>query len=131
MQPTTTNERPLGELISALTRETSELVQKEVQLAKAELAEKAHDAMAGALAFSAGAAVTAAGIIVLLFAVVYGMAELMAPWLAALLVGAVALAAGFVLLRTGRNRMWPSKLAPRRTARSVVETAEYVREHLQ
>jgi hypothetical protein len=95
----------VGDLVKELSEQTSTLVRKEVELAKAELAIKGKKAGAGAgmfggaglFGFFAFAALTATFILAL--------TEAVAPWLAALIVTAVYGAIAGVLALQGKNKV--------------------------
>jgi O-antigen ligase len=105
----------VASLISRLVGELSTLFRKEIALAKAEISESVSHAKAGAIAVAAGGAVIFAGLLVLLAAAVLALAKVMDPWLAALLVGIVAGAIGFVLIQSGKKQLEPSALKLERT----------------
>lgn len=117
------SEKSLPTLISDLTRETVELIRKEIELAKAELSEKisATETAVGSLAV--GAIVIFAGILVLLQAVVNSVALVLppepAPWLAPLIVGAVVVVIGYAVLKSGRSQLKAENLKPHRTMNSL------------
>jgi uncharacterized membrane protein YqjE len=98
-------DRAVGELVKELSEQTSLLVRQEVELAKAELAEKGKKAGAGAgmfggaglFGFFAFAGLTATFILALSTAV--------APWLAALIVTVVYGAIAGVLALQGKNKV--------------------------
>src|SRR3954464_14922255 len=93
------DERSLGELFAELSRETSVLVRKEVELATTEMTAKAKIAAAGAGVAAAGGALAHAGFLVLLAAVVIGLTNVgLAPWLSALIVAVVTMIVGYVLV---------------------------------
>lgn len=126
--------RPIGLLVGDLMSDAAELVRKEIQLAKAELAEKASLLGSGAASLAIGALVTFAGLLVLLDAAVYGLADLLgdAPaWLSPLIVGVVVLGVGMALLLKGRADLKPENLAPRRSLESMRRNAEMVKEQLR
>jgi xanthine/uracil permease len=66
-----------------------------------------------------GGAVAFAGFLVLLEALVLGLSERLAPWLAALIVGVVVAIIGYIMLHTGRKRLEPAVLKPRHTQESL------------
>src|SRR3954449_1368879 len=115
-------DRAVGELVKELSEQTSLLVRQEVELAKAELAEKGKKAGAGAgmfggaglFGFFAFAGLTATFILVLATAV--------APWLAALIVTAVYGAIAGVLALQGKNRV--NEATPPVPERAVDSTKE-------
>jgi xanthosine utilization system XapX-like protein len=60
-----------------------------------------------------------AGLVILLLAAVYALAMFMAPWLAALIVGVVAMIVGFVMVQSGKKHLEATHLAPERTMNSL------------
>jgi hypothetical protein len=116
----------VASLISRLVGELSTLFRKEVALAKAEISESVSHAKAGAVAIAAGGAVIFGGFLVLLAAAVLVLAQIMAPWLAALLVGIVAGAIGFVLIQSGKKQLEPSALKLERTQEALRKDKDMV-----
>lgn len=98
-------EKSLGQLLADMSRELSELVHDEVQLAKLELTEKAKKLGEGS-AMLAGAAV--AGFLALgalVTCAVAALALVLSVWLAALIVAAVLLGAAGVTGLAGMARL--------------------------
>ena len=119
-------ERSLGELFAELSRETGQLVRKEVELATTEMTAKAKKAGADAAVIAAGGALLHAALLVLLAAFVLALAQLgVTAWLSALLVGVVTAGIGYMLLNRGRTSMRRSTLAPTQTMESLKETATW------
>jgi hypothetical protein len=127
--------RNLSQLFSDLTTESTALVRKEVELAKAEVAEKVNQVTTAGIALAAGGALLFAGLIVLLFAAVFGLALLLEPTsppaLSALIVAIVTMIIGGIALMIGRNRLKASNLAPRRTTESLRRDKDLVKEHVR
>jgi tetrahydromethanopterin S-methyltransferase subunit C len=93
-----------GELVSQLSSEVSTLIRDELQLAQAEMTQKTKKAGVGAGLFGGAGLVGLYGIGALVTAAILGLAVVMDPWLAALIVGVALLAiAGLVALRGKRN----------------------------
>jgi VIT1/CCC1 family predicted Fe2+/Mn2+ transporter len=121
-------ERPIAEVAKDLTGDLSLLVRQELELAKAELAEKARRATpgvgmfggAGALALCAAGALTAFLILV---------CSLFLPnWAAALLVGFVLAAAALALAMQGKERVASAgKPVPEQTIETVKEDVEWAK----
>lgn len=130
MQVTTKDERSLASLFKELTGEMSVLVRKEVELAKVETTEKATQAGAGLASLAVGGAVAFAGFLVLLAALVLGLGQVMALWLAALIVGVVVLGIGFMLLQKGRDNLKAQNLTPRRTVESLRRDKQFAKEQM-
>jgi len=120
------DERSLGELIAELSRETGQLVRKELELATTEMTAKAKKAGADAAVMAAGGALLHAALLVLLAAFVIGLAQLgITPWLSALIVGILTAGVGYLLVNRGRASMRTTTLAPTQTLESIKETATW------
>ena len=100
-------------------------------LLKAELHEKFSRVGQGATALGAGALIAFSGWLVLLAAAVLGLATVVPPWLAALIVALVVLAIGATLLLVGKNRFDANSLTPQRSLRSLREDEAWIRERLR
>jgi uncharacterized membrane protein YqjE len=121
-------EQSTGDLIRQLSEQTSDLVRQEVALAKAELTQKGKQAGIGAGMFGGASLMTVLGLIALTAAAIAGLSEAMDVWAAALIVGAVYLAAAGVLALLGRNRIqegMPAK--PEQTIETVKEDMEWAK----
>jgi len=120
------DERSIGELFAELSRETSVLVRKEVELATTEMTAKVKTAGTQAAIVATGGALVHAGLLVLLAAIVIALAQVgVAPWLSAFLVAGVVMAVGYVLVKTGMGKMRATSLAPTQTMESLKETATW------
>ncbi len=114
-----TSERPLRELLAELWEHSETLVRQEFQLALAELDSRVDNAKHAAASAAIGGAVVYGGALSLIAAVILLLAEVIAAWLAALLVGVVLLGVGFMLLKKAQERAKPENLKLERTARNV------------
>jgi len=121
--------RSVSELMQQLTEQTTRLAQKEIELAKAEMAVKGKRlglgagalSTAGLIALLASGAATAAAIL--------GLATALEGWLAALIVAVVYLALAGVLALVGRSKVQAATPpVPEQTAESVKEDVEATRE---
>ena len=120
------DDRSLGELFAELSRETGVLVRKEVELATTEMSAKLKSAGGHAGIIAAGGALAHAGLLVLLAAIVLGLAELGVPfWLSALIVAIAVMAGGYALATQGMSRMRAINFAPRQTIDTLKETASW------
>jgi uncharacterized membrane protein YqjE len=121
-------ERPVGELLRQLSQETTTLVKQEIELAKAEMAEKGKQAGIGAGMFG-GAGVS--GLLALIFlslAVVAALDTATWAWLAALIVGLVWAAAAAVLALQGRNKVQQATPpAPEQAIESTKEDVQWAK----
>lgn len=122
--------RSLGELLHDLSDGTAELVRQEVRLAKTEVLESVRELTRGttwvgvgiALAMCAAGAMIASLILALAR---YGLGG--RTWLAALIVAVAFAVAGWLCVMRGINALTASRLAPRETATSIKETAEWLK----
>ena len=126
------SEAPLAELIKQLSEQSSRLARQEVELAKAELAYKGKRAGigagmfggAGAFAFYAFGALTAAAILALSTAV--------DAWLAALIIAVVYGAVAGVLALQGKNKVQEATPpVPEEAAESVKEDVQWAKTRAQ
>jgi hypothetical protein len=120
------DERSLGELFSELSRETSVLVRKEVELATTEMTAKARTAGAHVALAATGGALAHAALLVLLAAFVVGLSQLgISPWLSALIVAAIVGAVGYVLIHKGMAALRETRVVPTHTVQSLKEDAKW------
>ena len=121
-------ERPIGDLLKQLSEETTTLVKQEIDLAKAEMAEKGKQAGIGAGMFG-GAGVS--GLLALIFLSFAAMAALdtsIAGWLAALIVGVVWTVVAAVLALQGKNKVQEAvPPAPEQAIESSKEDVEWAK----
>ena len=94
-----------GELVRKLSTQLSELVHRELELARTELTAKGKRAGAGAGLAGAGGVVALFGVGTLVAAAVAGLATVVPVWLSALIVGVVLLLVAGVLALVGRGRL--------------------------
>jgi uncharacterized membrane protein YqjE len=121
-------ERGVGELVRQLQGQVSTLVHQEVELAKAELAEKGKKAAAGAgmLGGAGVAALLALGALTAFL--ILALALVLPTWVAALIVTALWAAAAAVLGLLGRERMRElGKPVPEKTVETVKEDVQWLR----
>src|SRR5829696_3870874 len=102
---TTADDRPLGELVQDLSRQTSTLIRQEMRLAQAELAEKGRHAGKGAGIFGGAGVVALYGVGALIAAAILGLATVLEPWIAAAAVGVGLLLVAGVLALTGKREL--------------------------
>ncbi|MHB0765033.1 phage holin family protein [Stutzerimonas sp. NM35] len=123
------NDSSVGGLLRQLTHEVPSLITKELALAKVELTESIRATKAGAASVASGGAVLLGGFIILLMSAVYGLSEVMAPWLAALIVGGVVVVIGLIMVSAGKKKFEASSFKPERTLHSMNKDKEAVRGH--
>jgi hypothetical protein len=118
--------RSLADLVAELSRETGQLVRKEVELATTEMTAKAKRAGVHVATAAAGGALVHAGLLVLLAAIVIALAQLgVTPWLSATLVAVATMAIGYMLVNKGMTALKGTSVAPTRAIESVKEDVRW------
>jgi len=112
-------------LVSEIGGQLVELAQKEVELARTELVTDVRAGRNAAIALAAGGVVVLMGATLLLVAAVLALAEIMAGWLAALIVAAVVLTLGIVTAVVGWSRR--PRAALTLTRKSLKEDWEWLK----
>ena len=97
--------RPTGDLLKELSNQTSTLVRQEIELAKAELAEKGKKAGVGAGMFGGAGLFGVFAFAALTTCIIAALDSALPLWLAALIVAVVYAAVAGVLALQGRNKV--------------------------
>lgn len=120
-------DRSTRSIVRELMHEIPNLFTKELALARAEMRENMELTRRGATEVSTGGVVLLGGYLVLLLAAVYALSEVMAPWLAALLVGGIAAIVGYMMVKSGMRHFDRQELRPDRTISAVHKDADAIR----
>ena len=126
-----TDSRSFPELISALTGDLAELVRKESELVRTEVAEKLAETARAGQQIGIGGALLLGAFLVLLQALVIALSKVMDPLWASIVVGVVVGLIGFSLVRSASRKITPAGLAPGRAARQFQKDAQLVKEQVQ
>jgi len=127
----TTSERSLGELFSDLSKDTGTLVRKEVQLAKTEMSEKLTEVGKNVGFLVIGGAIAYASLLFVLAALAVGLAGIMTPWLAVLIVGLIVGLVAFALVQKGLSALRQTSLVPQKTIETLKEDKEWIQQQVQ
>jgi hypothetical protein len=114
-------------LLRRLVSDVSSLFAQELALLKAETVESIGDLKTAAVSLMMGGAVAFMGAFFLLLAAVYGLSNVVDPWLAALIVGGVVTLIGVIMLMTGSKKLEPRAVAPSRTAESLRKDTQMIK----
>lgn len=121
-------DQPIGELVRQLSEQTTELVRKEIELAKAELQVKGKQVGIGAGMFGTAGVLGLYAFGALTACVILALATAMAAWLAALIVGVAYAAVAGVLALTGKGRVQKGvPPVPEQTIDSVKEDVAWAK----
>jgi hypothetical protein len=124
-------ERSLPELLKQLSEETSRLVHQELELAKAELTQKAKQAGMGAGLFGAAGVVGLLALAALTACFILALNAVMPAWLAALLVAVVYGAVAAVLALRGKAKVkQATPPLPEQTIETVKEDVEWAKNQM-
>lgn len=119
MSPQVQPERSIGELFAVLARQTSTLIQQEVQLASAEFKAKATAFARGSTLLVVGVACLVLGAAALVAALIAGLTAVLPLWASALIVGAFLAAAGGTIVMTGLAGIRAIQPLPTATIRTL------------
>lgn len=95
----------IGQLVSRVTEQLARLVRAEIDLAKAEMQIRAQNAAIGIGMFVVAGVLSLYGLGWLLNSAALGLANVVAPWLAALIVGVVLMALTATLALVGKRSL--------------------------
>jgi MFS family permease len=124
----TQRDRPVGELFKQLSDEATTLVRKEIELAKAEMAEKGKKAGIGAGMFGGAAMLGLLALGALTACFILALDTAMAGWPAALIVALVYAATAGVLALIGRKKTQEATPpVPEETVESVKEDVQWAK----
>jgi Flp pilus assembly protein TadB len=122
------DDRSIGELFTELTQETSTLVRQEIQLAKAEMSQKASRVGKDIGFLAAGGAVAYTGFLAILAGIIALLGLVIPVWVSALLVGIVVAVIGYFLVRKGLDALKQEDPAPQETMESLKEDRQWMRD---
>jgi hypothetical protein len=121
-------DRPIGDLLKQLSQETTTLVRQELELAKAEMAQKGKQAGVGAGMFGGSGASALLGLGALTAAAIAALDTGIALWLAALILALLWLAVAGVLAVTGKGKVQQATPpVPEQTQESVKEDVRWAK----
>jgi len=122
------NDRSIAELIAELSREMTTLVRQELQLAKAEMSQKASRVGKNVGFLVVGGVVAYTGLLAIIAAVIIVLGIVIPLWLSALVVGAVIALVGLILVIKGANTLRQEDPAPQETMETLKEDREWLRD---
>lgn len=123
-------ERSLGELFSELTRDTSTLVRKEIELAKTEMTDKATKAGKNVGFLAVGGAVAYAGALAFIAGVILLLGQAIPLWLSAVIIGLIVAGVGYFLIQKGLTALKHIDVVPRQTIETLKEDTEWAKDQI-
>jgi uncharacterized membrane protein YqjE len=126
--PTDRDDQTLGQLVNEVMRDVSELMRKEVELAKLELREEAAKASKAGAKLGAAAAAGYLALLLASFALAWGLAWAIGPGWGFLIVAVLYAIVAVVLFINGRKQFRTISPMPRQTVETLKEDASWARE---
>jgi uncharacterized membrane protein YqjE len=120
-------DRPIGELVKDLSAQTSTLVRKEIELARAELQEKGKVAGKGAGMLAGAAVFGLLAMGALTAALIALLDKAMATWVAALIVMALWAIVALVLAKAGQKALKSATPPAPQTVETVKEDIQWAK----
>jgi hypothetical protein len=117
----------MGELLKQLSQETTTLVRKELELAKAEVSEKGRQAGVGAGMFGGAGAAGLTALFALTLTLIFALDTFMKGWLAALVVTLLWGAIAGALAVLGRDRIKKATPPAPQTVETVKEDVRWAK----
>ncbi len=122
-----TSEASLGDLVSRMTDDLSNLFRKEVELAKIEIKEEATKAAKGAGLLGGTGMAALFCLIMLSFAAAWGLAEIMPTGFAFLIMGGLYGVGAAIFFVAGRARLRKVHPVPEQTVETVKEDIQWAK----
>jgi putative superfamily III holin-X len=123
--------RPIPEVLRDIVGNLREIVQGEILLAKVEITEEAAEAAKAAATFGMGLVSGFYGIGLFLVAAVYGLSMIVAPWLAALLVGSLLAIVAMGLMSAGKKKLKRLNPARSKTIQRFEENLQWAKHQIK
>jgi hypothetical protein len=125
--------RSVPDLLGDLVNQTTTLVRKEVQLARAELGEKVSVVGAAGMSLGIGAALLLGALIALIQGAIALLVEVfdLSPTLSAIIVAVVVGLIGYLVLRGGLTKLQNFNLTPDRTVAQLSRDAQVAKEQVR
>jgi hypothetical protein len=112
MGPAPRRDASIGDLLGSLAQDSKTLVRQELRLVSFEAMDRARSASGEIGVIAIGGGFALAGLLFLMGAVLFGLATVMPIWLAALILGAVASAVGYLFIHQGLRALRPAAMQP-------------------
>jgi hypothetical protein len=121
-------DKSLGELVTQLSSDFSDLVSTQLDLAKAEIKDEVSRAGKGAGMLTGGGLAAYLAVALLSFAAAWGLSEAMPTGFAFLIVGVIWAVVAGALMLTGRNQLRTVHPVPEQTKETIKEDVEWAKQ---
>jgi len=120
-------EKSIGQLVSELTQDFRTLFRQELELFSAEMKEKLTTVAKDSVGIGVGGILIYSGFLVLLAAIVLGLATVMPAWGAALVAAALFMGIGAVLVLKAGKELTHLEKKPEQTTEALKETVQWAK----
>ncbi len=124
-------QRSVSDVLQDIVGNLQQIIRNEFRLARVEIKEKATRAKQPVTILASGVVLGLYGFGFLLLALVYALSLVIAPWLAALLIGVVLAIAAAILVASGRNALKQVDPVPEKTVQTVKENVRWAKEQIK
>ncbi len=140
MKTETSSSPSIVGILRDLREDGATLLHQEIELAKAEMSEKAAELVENAVQLSIGGFVAYAGAIIVLLGIAdlvatgfvhLGLGQNISMWLARTLIGLIVAAVGFVMVTRAKKTFTESVLMPEKTISSVKENSAWAEHKIE
>lgn len=121
-------QRSVPEVLQDIIGNFEQIIRSEMRLAKTEVREEAAKAVKPGINLGIGIVLGFYGVGFLLLATVYGLATVMANWLAAVIVGGVVAIVGVILVSAAMSKLKRLDPTPDKTIRSMEENVQWAKD---
>jgi len=121
----------VGDLLTSLVDKTGTLVRQEIHLASTEMGHKAKSAALDVGTIGIGGALAHAGILSMMFALVLALGAWVPLWASALVLGFVAVGAGYSLVRKGLTALRGLDPVPQKTLQALNQDKAWMKEQFR
>ena len=125
------NGRSMAEVLQDIVANIQEIFRSEFRLAKAEVHEEATKIARSSIPLGIGILLALYALGFILLAVVHGLATVVDPWLAALIVGVTVLVISMILVNIGRKRLKEVEIVPKKTIGTVKENVQWAKHQIK
>lgn len=124
-------EPTLGELFVVLSEDLSALFHKEADLVRIEMQEKLQTTTSNLINLAMGGIFLLLGVAALVAALILALGNVIAYWLAALLVGVLTAFVGLILVQSAKGNLTSLTLMPEKSLAAIKEDTKMVKEKMQ
>jgi hypothetical protein len=121
-------DRSISELTMDLASQAGDLIRNEIKLARAEAVESIKHMGGGIVRAALGVALAGAAVTLGLFALAYGLAQLMPMWAAALVGAGIGGVLAYVLIKSGLKAASVDRIALPKTTEQVSRDLRLIKE---